>query len=128
MVPPLNRFMALEQFLCARDVTYQTQHEKPVVFLNDRIAVGYDNLIPSVDRCDDDAQRKIQILEGLERTDRVNYMLAILYSRRGDDRSAVECYIRSCAQNRNFVHRGNLDPEISVLIRRYNLHAKQEEI
>ena len=70
----------------------------------------------------------LQILEGLERTDRVNYMLAILYSRRGDDRSAVECYIRSCAQNRNFVHRGNLDPEISVLIRRYNLHAKQEEI
>ena len=70
----------------------------------------------------------LQILEGLERTDRVNYMLAILYSRRGDDRSAVECYIRSCAQNRNFVHRGNLDPEISVLIRRYNLHAQQEEI
>lgn len=70
----------------------------------------------------------LQILEGLERTDRVNYMLAILYSRRGDDRSAVECYIRSCSQNRNFVHRGNLDPEISVLIRRYNLNAKQEEI
>ena len=70
----------------------------------------------------------LQILEGLERTDRVNYMLAILYSRRGDDRNAVECYIRSCAQNRNFVHRGNLDPEISVLIRRYNLHAKQAEI
>jgi hypothetical protein len=70
----------------------------------------------------------LQILEGLEKTDRVNYMLAILYSRRGDDRSAVECYIRSCAQNRQFVHRGNLDPEISVLIRRYGLNSKEEKI
>ena len=70
----------------------------------------------------------LQILERLERTDKVNYMLAILYSRRGDDRNAVECYIRSCAQNRSFVHRGNLDPEISVLIRRYGLNRQQEEI
>lgn len=64
----------------------------------------------------------LQILEALEKTDKVNYMLAILYSRRGDYKNAVECYIRACSQNSRFVHRGNLDPEISDLIKRYGLN------
>ena len=67
------------------------------------------------------------ILESLERTAQVNYMLAVLYSRRGDEEKAVECYIRSCSQDPNYVHRGNLDPEISVLIRRYGLNAQAED-
>ena len=61
----------------------------------------------------------LDILEKLERTDRVNYLLAILYSRRGDDKQAVECYLQACRQNPQFVHRGNLDPEISSLIKKY---------
>ena len=52
----------------------------------------------------------------------VNYLLAILYSRMGDDQKAVEKYLLSCKQNPSYVHRGNLDPEISVLIKLYGLH------
>ena len=69
----------------------------------------------------------MQILESLERTAQVNYMLAVLYSRRGDEEKAVECYVRSCSQDPTYVHRGNLDPEISVLIRRYGLNAQPED-
>lgn len=67
----------------------------------------------------------LKILESIDRTDKVNYMLAILYSRRGDYRSAVECYLRACSQNRHFVHRGNLDPEISDLIKKYGLNKEE---
>ena len=66
----------------------------------------------------------LKILESMDRTDKVNYMLAILYSRKGDYRNAVECYMRACSQNRHFVHRGNLDPEISDLIKRYGLNKE----
>ena len=61
------------------------------------------------------------ILSGLEKTDRVNYMLAIIYSRKGEIEKAVQCYLTSCKQNRMLIHRGNLDPEISALIKAYQL-------
>ena len=77
--------------------------------------------------CMDYNASAMQILESLERTAQVNYMLAVLYSRRGDEEKAVECYIRSCSQDPTYVHRGNLDPEISVLIRRYGLNAQPED-
>ena len=64
----------------------------------------------------------LSILEKLDRNAEVNYMLALLYARQGDERRAVECYLMACAQNTSFVHRGNLDPEISVLIRKYGLN------
>lgn len=57
----------------------------------------------------------LAILERLHRTDQVNYMLAIVYSRLGETEKAVICYEESCRQNPGFVHRGNLDPEISRL-------------
>ena len=63
----------------------------------------------------------LEVLEPMERTDKVLYLLAILYSRRGDDRRAVESYLKACRLNPSFVHRGNLDPEIAGLIRRYGL-------
>lgn len=69
-----------------------------------------------------------ELLTRLEKTAAVNYMLAIVYSRRGDDRSAVECYLRSCAQNPSYVHRGGLDPEISALIRKYNIRKEDDDI
>ena len=77
--------------------------------------------------CIDYNASALQILEKLEKTAQVNYMLAVLYSRRGDEQKAVECYIRSCSQDPTYVHRGNLDPEISVLIRRYGLNAQPED-
>ena len=77
--------------------------------------------------CMDYNASALQILEKLEKTAQVNYMLAVLYSRRGDEQKAVECYIRACSQDPTYVHRGNLDPEISVLIRRYGLNAQPED-
>ena len=77
--------------------------------------------------CMDYNASALQILEKLEKTAQVNYMLAVLYSRRGEEQKAVECYIRSCSQDHTYVHRGNLDPEISVLIRRYGLNAQPED-
>ena len=77
--------------------------------------------------CMDYNASAMQILERLENTAQVNYMLAVLYSRRGDEQKAVECYVRSCSQDPTYVHRGNLDPEISVLIKRYGLNAQPED-
>lgn len=69
----------------------------------------------------------LEVLEPMDRTDKVLYLLAILYSRRGDDRKAVESYLKACRLNPAFVHRGNLDPEIAGLIRRYGLNPAPED-
>ena len=58
----------------------------------------------------------LAILEKLQKSDQVNYMLAIVYSRLGEIEKAVRCYEEACRQNPGFVHRGNLDPEISFAI------------
>ena len=63
----------------------------------------------------------LDVLEGCPPSPRVEYLRAILHARRGEDREAVECYLRACHQERAFIHRGNLDPEIASLIRLYNL-------
>ena len=65
----------------------------------------------------------MEILKDEEKTAQVNYMLALLYSRKGDDEKAVQHYLNACQQEQSYVYRGNLDPEISVLIKRYNLNA-----
>ena len=52
----------------------------------------------------------------------VNYLIAILNARMGNEEEAVERYLRACSQEPSFVHRGNLDPEISYLIKAYNLN------
>ena len=41
----------------------------------------------------------LEILEALPRDARTDYLMAIRCSRRGDDRSAVEHYLRACAQD-----------------------------
>lgn len=69
----------------------------------------------------------LAILEKQEKTPEVNYLLAILYSRTGDPQKAVDSYMRACRQNRSYVYRGNLDPEISVLIKTYGLNQEPEE-
>ena len=76
------------------------------------------------------ADRNYNALEILKRepsSPEVNYMLAILYSRTGDEQAAVQKYMQACKQNPSFVHRGNLDPEISVLISMYGLNQEPED-
>lgn len=69
----------------------------------------------------------LNILEKHEKTPEVNYLLAILYSRTGEPEKAVDCYMRACRQNGSYVYRGNLDPEISVLIKTYGLNQEPED-
>lgn len=69
----------------------------------------------------------LAILEKCTPDARVNYMLSIIHSRQGRERDAVECYLRACGQDPSMVHRGNLDPEISALIRKYDLHEETNQ-
>lgn len=69
----------------------------------------------------------LMILSEIERTPEVDYLLAVVYSRMGDPEKAVDCYMRACRQNHSFVYRGNLDPEISVLIKTYGLNAEPDD-
>ena len=51
----------------------------------------------------------------------IQYMLAILAARLGDEEQAVQYFLRAVELRENLKFRGNLDPEISRLIRRYGL-------
>ncbi len=68
-----------------------------------------------------------EIVETLAPSPEVNCLKAILLSKRGEDKEAVQCYLDACRENPGYVHRGNLDPEISVLIKRYGLNREEEE-
>ena len=67
------------------------------------------------------------ILEDLPKDAKVNYMLALVYARKGEVRKAVEFYMLSCQQDRTYISRGNLDPEISALIRDYGLNKEPDD-
>lgn len=67
------------------------------------------------------------ILQSCPESAPVDYMMAVLHARGGDDEMAVQCYLHSCQQDHSFVHRGNLDPEIAALIRRYSLRNREED-
>jgi tetratricopeptide (TPR) repeat protein len=69
-------------------------------------------------------QSAMSILSRLKPTAPVNYLLAILYARTGDEQEAVSRYLRACRQEPAYVHRGNLDPEISHLIKAYHLNGE----
>ena len=72
--------------------------------------------------CMDYNESALDILGRLERTPAVNYLLAIVHARKGEDREAVQSYLDACGQDPSYIHRGNLDPEISELISRYGLN------
>ncbi len=68
-----------------------------------------------------------EILDPMPRTAQVNYLLALIHARRGDDQQAVQHYLNACGQERSYVSRGNLDPEIAALIRKYGLNREPDE-
>ena len=69
----------------------------------------------------------LEILERQPDSPEVQYMLAILKSRLGDVAGAVRCYVEACRKDPVYVSRGNLDPEISVLIKMYNLNRQDDD-
>ena len=72
------------------------------------MCMGYDN-------------SALDILQGLPRDARRDYMLAVVYGRLGDEKRAVEYYLNSVEQDEAMRYRGNLDPEISALIKKYGI-------
>lgn len=52
------------------------------------------------------------------------YLLAILYTRKGKDEQGVKHFLRSVELNESKAWRGVLDPEINALIEKYNLSEK----
>lgn len=57
----------------------------------------------------------------------LQYMLAILAARLGDEEQAVKYFLRAVELRENLKFRGNLDPEISRLIRHYGLFREDFE-
>lgn len=76
--------------------------------------------------CLDYNQSALSILTTLPKTARRDYMLAVVYSRLGKEREAVEMYMHACEEDPSMKFRGNLDPEISALIKKYGLNKDEE--
>lgn len=67
------------------------------------------------------AYRILNALPEAGTTADIQYMLAILAARLGNEEQAVHYFLRSVELRENLKFRGNLDPEISRLIRKYGL-------
>lgn len=67
------------------------------------------------------------ILEGLRDVPQVKYLKAIIYARMGNEEKALQNYVDACRMEPSYVHRGNLDPEISGLIKLYGLNRQEED-
>lgn len=66
----------------------------------------------------------LEILRRLKESDKVCYLMAIVLSRLEQREKAVEFYLKACRLNPAFISRGNLDPEISELIK--NPYSQQK--
>lgn len=55
-----------------------------------------------------------------------HYLLAIAYSRRGMESEAVEELKQAVSEEYSYKYRGNLDPEIAPVIRKYDLFSEQD--
>ena len=62
-----------------------------------------------------------EILESLPSSPKVDYMLAIVYSRQNEPQKAIEKLIQAVSSDRSMKHRANLDPEISLLVKQYQI-------
>lgn len=102
-----------------RDRDYQTAIELLAPYKDYNTAVAY----LAMDR----NQSALDILKKQEQTSAVKYMMAILLSRLGQVEAAVNSYLEACRADHSYISRGNLDPEISMLIKRYRLNSQPDE-
>ena len=61
------------------------------------------------------------ILETLQDSGHVCYLKAIVYARTDRDEEARKYFLKACELKPSLWHRGNLDPEISWLVKHYQL-------
>lgn len=64
----------------------------------------------------------MRVLERVPSTPKKEYLLAILHARMKNEKEAVEHFLRSVAGDSSMFFRGNLDPEIGHLIKKYHLN------
>lgn len=64
----------------------------------------------------------LELLQNLHKSALPLYLCSIIYSRIGDEERAVEYFIKAKERDIKFAYRGGLDPEISYLIKKYNLN------
>lgn len=109
-----------EEYMYAVELLRKRRYEEALTILRpyeDRntalayMSLGYDAA----------AYRILKAQPNASTTADVQYMLAILAARLGDEEQAVRYFLRSVELRANLKFRGNLDPEISRLIRRYGL-------
>ncbi len=63
----------------------------------------------------------LRILEKLAQTAETQYMQAILNARLGHEERAIRLLLSAAEMNRMMRSRANLDPELSILVKKYNL-------
>ena len=63
----------------------------------------------------------MNVLEKLPPSGKRDYLLAIAHSRGGNEQQAVQYFMNSVGYDPAMAFRGNLDPEISSLIKKYNI-------
>ena len=61
----------------------------------------------------------LKLLKKLPPSAKGEYVKALLYSRMGEEEQAVLSFLNACKMDPAFVHRGNLDPEISAIVKKY---------
>ncbi len=107
-------------YMRAVDLLKKRRYEEALVILRpyeDRntalayMSVGYDRAAYRILRGTPEAATSADL----------QYMLAILAARLGEEEQAVQYFLRSVELRENLKFRGNLDPEISRLIRKYGL-------
>ena len=109
-----------DEYMHAIDLLKKRRYEEALTILRpyeDRntalayMSLGYDAA----------AYRILQQVPDSDNIADVQYMLAILASRLGDEEQAVQYFMHSTELRQNLKFRGNLDPEISRLIRKYGI-------
>lgn len=71
--------------------------------------------------CLEDDNPAREILEKQPDSAKRDYMLALISARKGDEKGAIQHFIDSVTKDRAMTFRANLDPEISSLVKKYNL-------
>ncbi len=72
--------------------------------------------------CMDYNNSALMVLDSLPKSAVRDYMLAVVNSRLGNEQKAVEYFMHAVEQDYSMRHRGNLDPEIWGLIKKYNMN------
>lgn len=126
----LHRKGMVEEFVQTEEV--DTAYARGVQLLKDRdynaaleVLYDYDDYNTAVACMAMDRNlRALECLEKEKETADVLYLKAIIYSRFSRDKEACDCFLKACEMDKSYKFRGNLDPEVSVLIDKYKLNAE----